>query len=337
MHHVLFIDLEGVRAFLGAAVNIPPINYFMLGRPPVMFFFVLSGYVLALPFLAAAPDYKRYLIRRFFRIYLPYAAVILLVAALYTAVKPQFLEGAPLWLNQQWSSPPPPGLLLSHLAMTGTETGNSLNGAGWSLVYEMRISLFFPLLVVAATRCGWGMTLAVFTALMTACLFLVGWPAQPWPQYSDTLAGAALDTLYFTWFFALGIMLASRRDVVRQWLRSRKPGDRLMLGLLALFCFAAPFDAVNGAGAAITIALAESSAALERFLLLPPLRWLGRISYSLYLVHLPIVLAAAHLAYGLPSPLVMLLALVCIFPLAALSYRFIEAPFNRWGHRLSIR
>lgn len=339
MHHVAFIDLEWLRMFLGAVINIPPINYFMLGRPPVMFFFVLSGYVLALPFLSgSAPAYKRYLIRRFFRIYLPYAAVILLVAALYALVQPHAMEGAPIWLNEQWSSPPAPQLLLSHLAMTGTEAGNSLNGAGWSLVYEMRISLFFPLLVLLATRLRWQLALVVATVLMVGCLILSDWPAQRLPQYSSGLAQAVLDTLYFVWFFTLGIVMASHRAPIRQWLQSRKAGDRLMLGMLALLCFAVPFDAVNGGGAAITIALAESSAALERFLMRPLLRWLGRISYSLYLVHLPIVLAVVHLAYGrLASPLIMLLALICIFPLAALSYRFIEVPFNRWGHRLSIR
>jgi len=62
-----------------------------------------------------------------------------------------------------------------------------------------------------------------------------------------------------------------------------------------------------------------------------PLRFLGRISYSLYLVHWPIlVLPAATLAVGEELPLVNRLGLAVLsVVVAALSYWLVEQPFHR--------
>src|SRR5688572_30321030 len=61
-----------------------PLYYFFAGRKAVILFFILSGFVLALPYIHGTPPrYREYLIRRFCRIYLPFAAAICLSALLY--------------------------------------------------------------------------------------------------------------------------------------------------------------------------------------------------------------------------------------------------------------
>ncbi|MBF6605092.1 MAG: acyltransferase [Chloroflexi bacterium] len=85
------------------------------------------------------------------------------------------------------------------------------------------------------------------------------------------------------------------------------------------------------AGAALVIAggFTRSLGVAGRVLSTAPLRWLGRISYSLYLWHWPIlVIPAAALETTLPLPVRILLALVAI-PIAALSQRFVEEPIRR--------
>jgi peptidoglycan/LPS O-acetylase OafA/YrhL len=74
---------------------------------------------------------------------------------------------------------------------------------------------------------------------------------------------------------------------------------------------------------------------LPRYLLpatllsLSPMRYLGRISYSLYLWHWPIlVLPAAFVGDELPLPVRLLLALASV-GVAALSQRFVEDPIRR--------
>jgi len=75
-----------------------------------------------------------------------------------------------------------------------------------------------------------------------------------------------------------------------------------------------------------------------RLLRLPPLVYVGRISYSVYLWHVPLLtlLGAATVGqiplHDVPRAS---LAVACSYVAAALSYRFIETPFLRRKHRLS--
>lgn len=88
--------------------RLSPLWPFVCGRPAVIPFFVLSGFVLSLPFIdGSAPSYGRYLTKRFFRWYPPFAGVILASALLQTAIAPGWIESASRWFNQEsWSAPP---------------------------------------------------------------------------------------------------------------------------------------------------------------------------------------------------------------------------------------
>ena len=63
--------------------------------------------------------------------------------------------------------------------------------------------------------------------------------------------------------------------------------------------------------------------------------WLGKVSYSLYLIHVPLLLAAVHLTYGraplgVTIPAVVAASLLC----AELMHRFVELPSIRLGRVL---
>ena len=68
--------------------------------------------------------------------------------------------------------------------------------------------------------------------------------------------------------------------------------------------------------------------ALGAFLELPALRWVGRLSYSLYLWQQP------FLFHGHPGP-PFLLRLPFIVAFAAASYYLIERPMIRFGHHVT--
>jgi peptidoglycan/LPS O-acetylase OafA/YrhL len=91
---------------------------------------------------------------------------------------------------------------------------------------------------------------------------------------------------------------------------------------------------------------------VTRILMSPPLRWLGRISYSLYLSHLAIVwasgivvakLSGAPLSAPLSArdavlstPVALLcyaLTLALVLLVAQLSYSWIEAPCRNWSRQ----
>ena len=57
-------------------------------------------------------------------------------------------------------------------------------------------------------------------------------------------------------------------------------------------------------------------------------RWLGRVSYSVYLLHLPVLLTIERT--DLPRGLAFMLTFAVTFALAELSFRYIETPARRW-------
>ncbi len=65
------------------------------------------------------------------------------------------------------------------------------------------------------------------------------------------------------------------------------------------------------------------------------LLWLGRTSYSVYLWHLPVLVAAQHLPGHLPGSLLLGPALLVTGVVAHLSYSLVELPGTRFGARLT--
>jgi peptidoglycan/LPS O-acetylase OafA/YrhL len=66
--------------------------------------------------------------------------------------------------------------------------------------------------------------------------------------------------------------------------------------------------------------------------------WLGKISYSLYLVHLLVLLTLVHLFFGkMPLPYILLSTVLLSALLAELTHRAIEKPSMDLGRRLALR
>jgi hypothetical protein len=110
---------EAVQSQLGASIWSRPIALVTNGAASVIIFFVLSGYVLALPFFhGTQPNYPRYVFRRFCRIYIPFAVAICIAALLCRITdERQSLAGLPGWISElSWAGP---SVLPGHFFMTG--------------------------------------------------------------------------------------------------------------------------------------------------------------------------------------------------------------------------
>ena len=327
-----------------------PLNWLITGRPWVILFFVLSGFVLsiALERAGASQGYAGFVLRRMCRIYLPFSASILFSALAWALVHPAPIGGLSSWFNDlAWTEPPTARLIALHLLMTGVKGHDSLNPVMWSLVYELRISIIFPFLWILVRRWPRLSLLAAVVAHVGASL-VVGCGGNPQcaPFRGDDLAESFALTGYFAVFFVVGMFVAHHREVIIGTLR-RIPGWwRAVLSLGAIysvilphapyFSVLLPADITFGLGSALMIALALGSPAWSRTLQSRPLLWLGRVSYSLYLTHNVVLLAVVHLLY----PLLDGAALVAAVVLASLivaeaSYRLVEAPSIRLGRYLS--
>jgi peptidoglycan/LPS O-acetylase OafA/YrhL len=109
-----------------------PINILFAGHEAVILFFLLSGYVLSLPFLRAPQSYPVFVVRRVFRIYLPYLAALgLAIAGAY------FFHGTipalGQWFNLTWSQTPSVHGIVQHIAFLGVyDAASSIPRSGRS-------------------------------------------------------------------------------------------------------------------------------------------------------------------------------------------------------------
>ncbi len=331
-----------------------PLRIGIAGDEAVTLFFVLSGLVLSLPFYAdRALSYGNFVVRRVCRIYIPYAAAI----ALAIVCRELFYSGAidhmNDWFNNIWRQDLDAATLLDHALLVGTFVSN-LDFVVWSLVHEMRISLVFPFIMWLVLRASWQQSLVLAAALSAAGVL------------SAAITGATqLETslhasLHYAAMFVVGALIAKHREEIGGLMAGLTKARRLALlvaGVAMYLYFRpsyvlyhwlipgfAPFHRTVvdtwfiTAGAAAIIVFALSSAQFSRFLRHGFVSHLGKISYSLYLTHLIVLVSFIHLFHNhdvLPDWLLYLLALGGAIAVATVMYHAVEKPAVRLGRFLT--
>jgi peptidoglycan/LPS O-acetylase OafA/YrhL len=88
------------------------------------------------------------------------------------------------------------------------------------------------------------------------------------------------------------------------------------------------------AGAVLLVAVCAFEQPVAKLLRAAPFVWLGRVSFSLYVVHLPVLLTLVHLLHGrFPVGLIATAAIPFTIAVAALLERWVEGPAQalaRW-------
>jgi len=315
------------------------------GRSAVILFFVLSGFVLAYSLKKNPLPYSGYAVKRIFRIYPTFFVAILISYLLHSLIGIHHMsdsEWARTGVDIADTSLP---MLAKTLLLWGTNATHGLDGVDWSLVHEMRVSLIFPLLLLVVTRYRW-LAVAGLFVLSVICteatfsyrgLVLTGFQE---PTFPETL----VDTSYFVVFFAAGAALALDRDrVVYVLIRLPRLVKAMLFAAVAVMFLKTDanlhtaagciLDYMRGIGSLIVIALSLRAGSFQRALQHRGPVWLGRISYSLYLVHLPIIYIADQFAFEVPmivtGPLVIVLSIGAATVLAEL----VEFPSIKFGKR----
>jgi peptidoglycan/LPS O-acetylase OafA/YrhL len=89
-------------------------------------------------------------------------------------------------------------------------------------------------------------------------------------------------------------------------------------------------------GSVLILCAALAPGGVEKMLLARFPRYLGKLSFSLYLVHVPVVLALTIFTHGsLPLPLLILIVVPVSIALADVFDRLVTAPSATLGHRLT--
>jgi len=219
----------------------------------------------------------------------------------------------------------------------------------WSIGVEEQFYLLVPLLLGIAWKIGKRrailMTLAVIALGSTIAAALLT-PAEPiWAYYllptrAYGLAAGGLLALLETRALANNtlrrIPLAPIGFAIIVALTLLLPGEKGYPGLAGPLSGVAAVALVGGMA---TIGLrgtvsATGGRAMRALFSIAPLRAIGRISYSLYLVHWPILILPTYFGIAM-NEVATALAVVASVLVAALMYRFVEQPFRK-GFALSL-
>ncbi|WP_419872084.1 acyltransferase family protein [Candidatus Pristimantibacillus sp. PTI5] len=338
---------------------ITPLHTFFAGLPAVLLFFILSGFVLSLPFLKKiAPSYLNYIIKRFCRIYLPFIVIVfvsvILVKLFATYEDIDWLS--PIY-NSRWDHPVTLQALISYVLMISYDMTN-VNGVIWTLFHEMRISLFFPLLIYPIIKYNWKRAMVIsIGSIGGVWIFFRVLIALLDNKYIQLLLYEFSDTLYYTCFFIIGAFLAKYRHIICTRIRKFNTTTLTIVLLLSIllinykwlyeiynidnFNFSGYYlirDFIPSLGIVLLFSLVLAVPRLGRGLTKRPLIWLGKISYSLCLVHIPIIMISSiYLSKLIPVSISVSLAPLLSLPVAALTYRWIELPSIHLGKKLTFK
>jgi peptidoglycan/LPS O-acetylase OafA/YrhL len=302
-------------------------------------FFVVSGFCIHLAGLRrdrSEPYLLPFLTQRFFRIYPAWFLAVILSA----------------YIGWLYGTPPSSREIVTHLTLTnGFFNSYSLNPVLWSVSVEFFIYLLYPAWLMVRERFGLGVSLAcgllvsAGSIFCTTMLFEEARGAQLWfflNVWIGWLAGAALAEVQ--------VKFMTRRVPLKLWMAA-------LVALLthAILIASGTYSTVlRFAQLPITICLStipvaalihfgDSPSAPQSYWRRRCWQWLATIgvfSYSLYLLHEPLInlrfLIAGPELWHLSFRIVLSVVWIgVILAISWLSYLYLEVPTSRLGQRLA--
>lgn len=328
-------DIDGLRAI---AVLLVLIFHFRLvpgvtgGFTGVDVFFVISGFLITSIIRTALAE-STFELREFYFARVRRLAPALVATLAITAIAGAFLL-FPADLQELTNQ-----ILASQAYVANVYYWRSVNYFGlssddvlllhtWSLAVEEQFYLFYPLLLIGLTRLAsrrFWVAIALL-ALASFALNVILVRAKPEADFYLLPTRA--------WELLIGA-IATQFDKITTNRRLLNASALLGLGLIALgttvyrssMAFPGFFALLPTLGAALLLGSGSNAPTLaHRMLSVRSLRYVGKISYPLYLVHWPIIVFF-RFATGNPSPWPLRLAMfMASFALASTIYHFVEIP-----------
>jgi peptidoglycan/LPS O-acetylase OafA/YrhL len=338
VHNRTLPALDGLRALAALLVvgfHVALSTYpFDIGWAGVPVFFVLSGYLITRLSRAdeagAGFSFRSFWIRRVTRI----VPLYLLAVAAFELLP--FIGGgggaATVARTLPW-----------YLTFNGEFVDHGPMTVAWSLGIEEKFYLLWPVLafaLLARRRLRLRLRLPLTATAAAACLLVAAVVTVPnLAGYAAILVGAAIALLeHRRGWTHLGAPSVLTRPVTG-WLAAAAVAGVLLAAdtfprdgwtYLALCPFVA----------ALLLHLVYGDTAVTRALGTRPMRWLGRRSYGIYLIHtLALTVFAALVPDGIAgrSWWVGLGCLVLTLVASDVAHRLVETPFIRWGRQWSGR
>lgn len=272
-----------------------PLNLIYNGNFAVCIFFLLSGYVLSYKYFKTN-DYE-YVIsgafRRYFRLLIPVLAIniitfVLMREGLFFNKQVGYSIGSTWWLNQQWAfSPTVSNLLKESFIGVFFLQADNYNPAQWTMTYELLGSyLVFAILALFGRYKHRN-----FVYFILCCVFFQTY-------FLAFIAGLIICDLSINGFIETFGKKAFKWVLIGLIFGSYPAGMDVSNTIYKIFDFSAVYDVpiiynmplfYHILGSVCFFLVLINSERLQRFFSAKPLLLLGRMSFSIYLVHLPIM------------------------------------------------
>jgi peptidoglycan/LPS O-acetylase OafA/YrhL len=342
--------LDGVRgiAILAVLAVNSLLPFFRGGFIGVDIFFVLSGFLITSLlmeewFSSGTISLKHFYARRALRL-LPALFVLLIASCLYGFLFQSREMAMVTWREVLWVF-----FYFANWMLTMKHEVGSLDHA-WSLSVEEQFYLLWPILLLALLRLR-AKRDQMLVLLLLAIVGSFAWRAFLWHRGAhylrlyygtDTRADALLIGCVIGMLFSTGRF---RSSDLRVYALLALFGGAFLFGVGMLVTHDSPFlyrggftlVALAAAGVIVEIVSSPTNFA-TRILSASPLVWIGRISYSLYLWHYPVLHALRVERFdglGWSPVLLQVIRFGAVFGAACASFYLVEQPFLRFKKRLT--
>lgn len=309
------------------------------GATAVNIFFIMSGFFLSLKHVTGNKEPIQivpYLIKRFFRLYPAFiVGMIFAIILQFFFFQPDSLNQLSDWIASKWVSPPNTNDIVNYIAVRGASV-DSINSTMWAMSVFIYISLFFPLVIIPLQK--------INSVLGSLTLFII-----------SCIAHLFVPFLKFLPIFVIGAILAKYHKEFYDFLnKALNSFTRPVLFALSLFLINIRFfmpllfgivvpdhgltiDPIMSIGWILLLYFVYHKDLFSTLLTHKYVLFLGKISYSFYIVHFPIMLVVTSIVYPLTNSLTLSigLSLVLTIVTAHLFNTLVEIPFKNIGYSLS--
>ena len=332
-------DLTKSNLFLNYLM-FSPLHIFWNGHSAVILFFILSGFVLSTSHYSTTKFvYKDYLIRRLCRLYLPYFCIITVSVLLLNFYHTHHgMVNLSDWFNTMWYSK----VSLTdyfRLILLGGNT-NNVGTTLWTIIIEIEVSIILPIFLILIKNISFFQNILFVFAYVLIFLLL-----------NKTVVFTYLPFLrnfyYLTFFLLGGIIYKYKGEITEISVRNKYAPLLIFILILIfynwewLFIWVQPYsggflhminDYIAAAGGVLLIIIClVNNSTIKKIFNNVVLKFLGKISYSLYLIHpiilLMVVYTAPTINYGFLIIIVIALSIIISY----LYYISIERPAIKLG------
>ena len=335
-------ELDGLRGLAALSVILlhllwsvkginPRIFIFTDGFAAVDLFFVLSGFVLAYPYFYNDKKMSvfSFYVKRIFRIYPSAIFVIILSVLLHKYIF--VLDGVKSmnypWIATGWESLFSFKDILTSILIIGQA---KILPPLWSLIIEVQASVILPFLILGFKALNKENTILIFSII------------------SALMIGSKITWLIYMPEFLLGLILAKYKVEFVSYYKRLSPIIKAIIFIVAMGLYLPRFTYLMGSnneilirkivsvGSALLIIIALSDGIFSSFLRKKVVKFFGKISYTIYIIHWPLLLTLS--SYLFPRTGSYLLIGIIYIPLTIISAylltRYIEIPLHNFGKNL---